>query len=110
MRSGRLRHRVRIERATETQNAFGEPVKGWSLLGEVWAGIEPLRGNERFQAQAVQSSEDVRIVMRFNPDLSDISTKDRVVFGAKVYDINAVLNIDERNREVHVMAKLHDAA
>lgn len=107
MRAGRLRHRLTVERFTTTQNAFGEEEQTWATLATVWGGIEPLRGNERQRAMQVQSTEEVRIVLRWSSEIADLNAADRVVFGSKVYDISAVLSIDERNREFHVMAREH---
>lgn len=107
MRAGRLRHQIRFERSTETVNAYNEPVQTWSLLASAWVGIEPLRGNERIAAMQVQAAADVRIVTRYQTALSDLNPKDRAVFGSKVYDIKAVINVDERNRELQVMATEH---
>jgi len=107
MRAGRMRHAVCIETPVEVPNEFGEPVKQWKQLGQVWAGIEPLKGNEKFSAMQVQSDVDSRIVMRWTDCVDKMTTKDRIVFGKKIYDIKDILNIDERNREVHIMARRH---
>lgn len=107
MRAGRLRHKVRLERFTETQSAFGEPVKAWALLKEVWASVEPLKGAERQRAQQQAAAEDVRIVLRWSSDIASLNSKDRVVYGSKVYDIKSVLNINERNSEINIMAVEH---
>jgi SPP1 family predicted phage head-tail adaptor len=107
MRAGRLRHKIRLERATETQSAFGEPVKAWTLLKEVWGAVEPLKGAERQRAQQASAVEDVRIVVRWSSDIASLNVKDRVVFGTKIYDIKSVLNINERNSEFNLMAVEH---
>jgi SPP1 family predicted phage head-tail adaptor len=107
MRSGRLRHRLRFERATETQNQFGEPVQTWAEIKTVWGAVEPLRGAERQRANQTQADEDVRLVARYSSELATLNPKDRCVAVGKVYDIKSVLNIDERNREFNVMAREH---
>lgn len=107
MRAGRLRHLVCVQTPVEVPNEFGEPIKQWQPLCSGWASIEPLRGSEKFSAMQVASEVDSRIVMRWTPGAEKITTKDRVVFGGKIYDIKDVLNIDERNRELHIMARRH---
>jgi SPP1 family predicted phage head-tail adaptor len=107
MRAGRLRHLVRFERATETQNDFGEPVKSWSLIASSWAAVEPLKGAEKMQAMEAQAEVDTRITARYSSELSSLNPRDRVVWGSKVYDIKEVLNIDERDRELSLMARRH---
>lgn len=108
MRAGRLRHMASFERPTETTNAFGEPVKAWEVIATDYVAIEPLRGNEKFTAMQVQTDIDTRIIARWHKGIKDLNTKDRVVFGSIVYDIKEVLNIDHRNRELHIMGRVHD--
>ena len=107
MRAGRMRHVVCIQTPIEVPNEFGEPVKQWKEILKTWAGIEPLKGNEKFSAMQVQSEVDSRIVIRWSSCADQITTKERVVFGKKIYDIKDILNIDERNQEIQIMARRH---
>jgi SPP1 family predicted phage head-tail adaptor len=107
VRAGRQRHLVEFQRATETANAFGEPIKTWETLTTDWCAVEPLKGNEKFEAMQVQTDIDTRIVARWHKKLSTLTTKDRAVFGSLIYDIKEVLNIDNRNRELHIMGRIH---
>lgn len=107
MRAGRLSNKVEFQRCVETSNAFGEPIQTWGDLFTCWVAIEPLKGAERFSAMQVQSDVDTRIVTRWCQNLSSLNTKDRVKYGNKMYDIKAVLNINERDTELHVMCKEH---
>lgn len=108
MRAGRLRHRVRLQRRVETQQATGEITWSWADLAEVWASVEPVAGREYFAAAQVQSEITTRIRIRYRPGLN---AKLRVVFIAepgspgevKYYDVRSVINYAERDREVHLM-------
>lgn len=107
MRAGRLRHRIHIQRATITANDYGEPAQAWATIATVWAGVEPLRGREYFAASQVQGAAEVRIIIRYGPQVASLNIADRVLHGSTVYDINSVQNIDSRNKELHIMAKVH---
>lgn len=107
MRAGQLRHRVEFQRNTPVANAFGEPVPGWAELDTVWASVEPLTGRESFGALQVQAEVDHIIKCRYNSTIADLKPDDRAVKGSAIYDIRAVLNIKERNREFHILAKKH---
>jgi len=96
-----------VQTPVETANDFGEPVKHWKEVCKVWAGIEPLKGSEKFSAMEVQSEVDSRIVMRWSKGTDQITTKERIVYGNKIYDIKDVLNLDERDRELHLMVRRH---
>lgn len=76
--SGKLRHRVRIERYDYLRDSQGEviqdPVTGetpqaWVEVAEVWAAIEPVSGREFIQSAATQSKVDARIVIRQRDDV-----------------------------------------
>lgn len=71
VRSGKLRHRVTIEKPGYTQDPnTGEQIPGWELVGNVWADVSPLSAREFIAAQATQSEISARITIRYRPDLS----------------------------------------
>ncbi len=112
MRAGRLRHRVTIQQPTEAGAAAGNVTKTWSTYKETWAEIEPLSGREFFEGAALDREITARIRMRY---LSGLTADMRIVrggvesngdpkTGADVWDIQSVINVDQRNRELEVMA------
>ena len=82
VRSGKLRHRVAIERPAYTQDpATGEMIPGWELVGNVWADVNPLSAREFMAAQANQSEVKARITIRYRPGLTPdmrIRHRDRI--------------------------------
>lgn len=103
MRTGKLRHRVTIESLVEgspNRTATGRPDATWSTYLTTWASIEPLRGRELIEAHAVQSKIAVRIRMRYR---AGVTAAMRVVHGQVVYPIEAVLDIEARGIELHLM-------
>lgn len=104
MRAGKLRHRVTIQRAVEEQDEFGAAVETWVNVGQVWASVEPLRGREYFQAEGVQAETDTRIRMRYYKEA--IVPKMRVVHGATIYDIESVIDVETRGRELELMCRV----
>jgi SPP1 family predicted phage head-tail adaptor len=102
MEAGKLRHRVTIQTATSAQDATGYPVKTWGTLATVWAMVLPLQGRELVAAQQAQSESTVHIRTRY---LSGVTTKDRILFGTRVYEINGIVNPGERNIELQFLCK-----
>lgn len=103
MQAGKLRHRVTIQErqsGSPQQSSSGAPDEAWTTRVTAYAAIEPLRGREFLEAQAVQSQVAVRIRIRYRPG---ITAGMRVVKGSTVYDIQAVLNMAERDAELHLM-------
>lgn len=71
LNAGRLRHRVRIERPTRTQDpATGDLTTVWAEVATVAAAIEPLSARDFIAAQQVQSKVQVRIVIRWRAGLT----------------------------------------
>lgn len=100
MRAGQLRHRVTIQTLAEVQNAFGEVPQLWQDAVECWASIEPLSGRELFAAQQVRPEVTHRITMRYR----EIGPKNRIMFGTRAFHIDSILNKDERNVMLTIMA------
>jgi SPP1 family predicted phage head-tail adaptor len=101
MQAGKLRHRLTLEQSTDTNNTRGEPIPTWSTVAYVWAAIRPNSGREGLAADQMYSSATHRISIRYR---AGVVPKMRFVKGARVFDINAVLNVDERNREMVCLA------
>ncbi len=107
LRAGRLRHRGEIERPDKTTNEYGEPDVSWLHVATVWCSIEPMRGRERMDAMHVQAEVDTRIIMRWGRHVEDVAPSYRFLARGKVYDIKSVINVDERDREIHLMVREH---
>jgi SPP1 family predicted phage head-tail adaptor len=93
---------VIIQQNTPTRDTYGAEVASWSALATVWGAVEPLRGREFFDAQAVNAEVTTRIRIRYR---SGVVPTMRVVWGSHTYDILSVVEIETRQRELHLMCK-----
>ena len=100
MQAGKRAHYIIIQQVSESADARGEMTQTWSEYANAWAEIKPVRGREYFQAHAENVAADTRIIL---PYLPGITSKMRVKFKSRIYDIETVINIDERNRELNLM-------
>ena len=100
IRSGKLRHTVIIQEPDETGDELGQPVKTWIEFAKVRASVEPLQGREFFSAGQYNSEVTVRIRMRY---IEGVTTKMRVSFKSKIYNIEAPINFQERDIELQLM-------
>ena len=97
MRAGRLRHRVTIERNTNsTPNDNGQVKPNWQTVYTRWAAIRPLRGKEYEEAHQMKAIETHEITLRYVP----ITRKDRIRYGSRIFNIESVINVGERNKEL----------
>jgi len=103
MRAGELRHRVTVqEEQGITRNQKGELVPDWVDITTVWAAVEPLKGREYFDAEQVQAEVTTRIRMRYH---AGVTPEMRIIYGTKEFDILSAINIEEKDRELHLMCK-----
>ncbi len=88
MNIGDLDRRVTVQQHATTQDAYGQPTSDWTDVATVWAAIWDMSGREYIAAAATQAAVQTKIIMRYRPG---IIAAMRVVHGADVYNIDAVL-------------------
>ena len=110
MRAGQLRHQIDWLESTYTQSSVGEPVTTWSTYtAGVWANVkqitDQLRGGETYGGQIPQTRSKVMIEVNTRY-AAGINTKMAVRYNSQNYQIVDVNNVEERNRELVVLAVL----
>ncbi len=100
MRAGPLRARITIEAPVETQARDGSMTTAWETFAIPWASVEPLIGREYFAREREQASVSHKIRMRHIPG---ITHKMRVAWGTRLFEIESVLNVGERDQEIVLM-------
>lgn len=99
---GKLRHRLAVQTASETRDAWGGVTESWSTDATRWASIEPLRGRELLTAQQVNSDITTRIRMRH---YSGLNTSQRMTEGSRVFHIIEIINPNNRDELAEVMCR-----
>lgn len=104
MRAGTLRHRITIQQPSASQDTYGEEIITWSTWATVWAAVEPMRADERYTANDAQllAEADTRIRIRYRPG---VTHQMRVSFESRLFDIQGVINLETRDREIHLLCK-----
>ena len=95
MDAGKLNRRVTIEAPGTAQDSVGQLVQTWSTVAEVWAAIRPLAGRELMLAKSVEAEITHTVTIRYR---SGITTGHRLLFGARVFNITAVIDRAEAGR------------
>jgi SPP1 family predicted phage head-tail adaptor len=97
MRSGLLRHKIEFQEKVTLRDSMGGEMVTWEPYCYSWASIEPLSGREYFAAQQAQASISHKMKMRYQ---AGIKPYHRIMWGDRTFDINAIINTDEKNREL----------
>ncbi|MEG7522335.1 MAG: phage head closure protein [Chromatiales bacterium] len=106
MTAGRYRHQITLQVKSATRDAIGGEVEVWTAFVNRYAAVEPLNGREYFTAKQELNDVTSRIRLRFDRQLSTLSpVNHRVVWGARIFDIESVINHNEADREIILMCR-----
>lgn len=98
--SGRLRHRVTIQRRASGQDEAGQPVDTWTDYKTVWAEIKPMQGEEYYTQTAERAEITHELRMRGG---ITVRPRDRIRFGGRTFDIEHVADQYEIGKYLKVM-------
>ena len=92
---GRLRHRLTLEAASRTPDGGGGASESWATVAEVWSEITPIGGMEVIDADALTGRISHEIVFRYRSGVAPVM---RLRSGTRLFEIAAVIDVDERRR------------
>ncbi|NNV07499.1 head-tail adaptor protein [Geobacillus sp. MMMUD3] len=106
MNPGLFRHRITFQKYNESavnENGFPlEENQRWQDIKTVWAMIKTLQGREYYEAATTQNENTIRFIVRYtigiNPDM-------RIKYKGRMFEILSVINDDERNVTMTIVAK-----
>jgi SPP1 family predicted phage head-tail adaptor len=105
---GKSDRRITIERATETTNGYGEKVATWATLITVWAELtKTTNARESISDRQDTATKQLAFKIRSSTDSRAVSTKDRVVYDSKHFDIIGIEEIG-RNDQLMLTCQLND--
>lgn len=92
---GDMRERVTLQAATDTTDAIGGLVRSWTDVATVWARVEEMSAREQYHREQIQSSANFAVTIRYR---ADVTTKNRVIWRGRRFEIVGRPNLDERRR------------
>lgn len=116
VRAGSLRHRVTIQRPTNSRSGSGAILDQYEdYLPDISAAVEVITGREQWLANVQVAAElSARIRIRYRDGLTAQMRVLHIVRGgsptrATIYDIAAVISADTRQRELYLLCTTRDA-
>ncbi|WP_461369138.1 head-tail adaptor protein [Candidatus Darwinibacter acetoxidans] len=103
MRSGKLRHRVLIERFYQEKDEGGDFIKEWRQLATTWASVEPLKDGDYWAALSLETVTTHKVTMRGQGEACRPKPADRIILltkGNRILRIVSVQDTEERGREL----------
>jgi SPP1 family predicted phage head-tail adaptor len=109
MQAGKLNRRIAIQSQTTAQDSFGQELQTWTQVYACWANIS-VQNSQLINATAEFVSKVThRVTLRYTSSVV-IAANQRVVYKEQVtgvihtYNIEAVLNTEQANKEIVVLA------
>lgn len=104
--ASQLTKRIKLQRQSTSQDSFGGPVRTWIDVTKVWAEIQPLAGVEQKRAHRITSEVTHQITVRYQASLTDTRAVSayRALYKARIFNIHAVLNENESNVFITLLA------
>ena len=99
MRAGSLRNRVTIQANTPTRDAIGGEVASWASHSGWWCELLHVQGGETVRGKTVHAQANFLAIGRH---VAGVTTKMRVTFGSRTFDILAAYDPDNRTRELRL--------
>ena len=103
MKIGKLNQRVTIQRYMEYEDEYGISKQDWVDLCTVWCSMNNLYGKEYWEAKQYKAENTVEFVIRYNA-CKDLSVKDRIKQGDKLFNITSIDNVLYRNETLKIKA------
>ena len=102
MKFSKMRHRITFLKPMGTyKNTIGENVPAYTDYKTVWAFVTPKTGREYDEAQKLRAETTYNVHTRF---FADITSEMQIRFNDRILKIESVLNINERNEELQIVA------
>ena len=99
---GAMRHKIIIQQVTSTTDAGGGRSVAWSNYKTVFAHVQQLSAQVKYDTGIVEEKGLYEFTMRF---LTGVSTRNRISFDSKLFNIDSVINMDERKKYIVIRAK-----
>jgi SPP1 family predicted phage head-tail adaptor len=93
MNAGRFDELVEVWRYTSEQNQYGDPIKTWTKVSDIYASIEYLTGSEDVNGDQWENHKNINLKIRY---LSDLTVKDRIKHNGVYLNIISISEIDRR--------------
>ena len=101
IQAGKLRHSIVIQKNTPSTDSFGEQDPSWSTFATVFADIKPLTSREFWDAKQVNAENTLKFIIRY---LSGLDSKMRISWDSRLFNIESIINVNERKKKIVILA------
>jgi SPP1 family predicted phage head-tail adaptor len=106
---GEMIHKVQFQSRSTTRDGFGQQLDTWTTYYSPWAKVGELRGQMLYQTAEFISQSTYKINLLY-PFSAAIGVNDRAICNGQTFVIDAVLNLEMRNRELQILCHVLNEA
>lgn len=100
---GRLRQRIQVYSLNGTEeDEFGQITNGLTLLGEVWGDLYPVRGQEFYEVQKIQSKVTHKCYVRWRESFAGLDSNCYIKHKGVTYDIYSATDVDMQHKLIEI--------
>lgn len=104
MKTGALNKRIALQAETRTPDGAGGYALTWTTVASLWANIQPVFGRETSAADRQESRVTHKITLRWQSAVTPTASM-RVLYKTRAFNIRAVLNANEADRWMILLAE-----
>lgn len=90
MEAGRLKHRIKVQKKVNNQDADGNLVENFENVAEIWAEIKDVSAREYLASSSMQTKITTKIVVRYASYLEQDNL--RILYKNRIYRVEGALN------------------
>lgn len=101
MKAGRRRIPLTLQGPSTTRDAFGQVIETFADVASptVWVSLENTTSEQDDGTDAVRPRDRYRATTAYR---ADIDYRNRLVWGTRVFEIEGLNNVQERNRDLEI--------
>ena len=100
---GKLNKRITFKKYVDEKDEIGQTTKILKDFKTVWGSLYPVRGNEYYEIQKIQSKTTHKCYVRY---LENIDTNCFIEYKGKIYNIESVLDVDMEHKMLEIMCSI----
>ena len=104
--AGQLDRRITIQTFSETTDTFGQEVKSFSTLAQVWANVVEKVGREGEDGDMIASTKKVEFIIRYR---TDVNEEMHISYNSNIYKVQAIQSADARKAFLKIVCLWSDA-
>ncbi len=102
LNASELRHHIVIQTQTETPDGYGGFSTTWAEYANAWAAIKPYKAWEQGVSLQNESRTQHKISIRYIAGLDNVM---RIKFGGRYFNIKSIINREEANVTLDIIAE-----